>query len=151
MLALFVLIGEVVNLRAVLVNVSPDLFALLTFNLPLIPGILVLLGVSLVTGLIAAGISLLPNRYRGALSQAVIVVVILGLFRDLIVTVILRWGVVQYAFLWMFRFKRPEDHRCSGCICTRWCDLPTGAKARTGRQLLSNEVRASEAQFDGEQ
>ncbi len=38
MLAAFVLIGEVVNLRAVLINVSPDLFALLTFNLSLVPG-----------------------------------------------------------------------------------------------------------------
>ena len=30
------------------------------------------------------------------------VVVLVGLFRDLIVTVIIKWGVVQYAFLWMF-------------------------------------------------
>ncbi|HEX7621857.1 MAG TPA: hypothetical protein VF359_11770 [Anaerolineales bacterium] len=102
LLAAFVLIGEVVNFRAVLVNASPNLFALLTFNLSLVPGILVLLGVSLVTGLIAAGVFLLPERIRAALSQAVMVVVLLGLFRDLIVTVMLRWGVVQYAFLWMF-------------------------------------------------
>jgi branched-chain amino acid transport system permease protein len=102
MLAAFVLIGEVVNLRAVLVNASPNLFALLTFHLPLVPGILVLLVVSLVTGLIAAGVILLTERIRGALSQAVLVVVLLGLFRDLIVTVIIRWGVVKYAFLWLF-------------------------------------------------
>jgi branched-chain amino acid transport system permease protein len=102
MLAALVLIGEVVNLRAVLVNVSPDLFALLTFHLSIVPGILVLLAVSLVTGLIAAGVFLLPERMRGALSQAVLVVVVLGLFRNLIVTVILHWGVVQYAFLWIF-------------------------------------------------
>jgi hypothetical protein len=101
-LALFILIGQVVNLRAVLVNVSPDLMALLTFHLPVLPGVLVLLAVSLVTGLIAAGIFLLPNRIRGALSQAVMVVVLIGLFRDLIVTVIIHWGVVQYAFLWLF-------------------------------------------------
>ncbi|MGA2502722.1 MAG: leucine/isoleucine/valine transporter permease subunit [Anaerolineales bacterium] len=100
--AALVLIGEVVNLRAVLVNVSPDLFALLTFNLSLLPGVLVLLGVSLVTGLVAFGVFLLPSRIRGALSQSVMVIVVLGLFRDLIVTVILHWGVVQYAFLWIF-------------------------------------------------
>jgi branched-chain amino acid transport system permease protein len=101
-LAAFVLIGEVVNFRAVLVNASPDLFALLTFHLSLVPGILVLLVVSLVTGLLAAGVFLLPERIRGALSQAVMIVVVLGLFRNLIVTVILHWGVVQYAFLWIF-------------------------------------------------
>jgi branched-chain amino acid transport system permease protein len=61
-----------------------------------------LLVVSLVTGLIGSGVVLLPERIRGALSQAVLVVVVLGLFRDLIVTVILHWGVVQYAFLWIF-------------------------------------------------
>jgi branched-chain amino acid transport system permease protein len=101
-LAVFILIGEVVNLRAVLVNVSPDLISLLTFKLPVVPGVLVLLAVSLVTGLVAAGVFLLPNRIRGALSQAVMVVVLIGLFRDLIVTVILHWGAVQYAFLWLF-------------------------------------------------
>ncbi len=34
--------------------------------------------------------------------MAVLVVLALGLFRDLIVTVILHWGFVQYAFLWIF-------------------------------------------------
>ncbi len=101
-LAIFILIGQVVNLRAVLVNVSPDLISLLTFNLPVLPGVLVLLAVSLVTGLVAAGVFMLPNRMRGALSQAIVVVVLMGLFRDLIVTVIIHWGVVQYAFLWLF-------------------------------------------------
>jgi branched-chain amino acid transport system permease protein len=101
-LAVFILIGVVVNFRAVLVNVSPDLFALLSFHLSTFPGVLILLVVSLVTGLVAAGVFVLPQRIRGALSQAVLVVVVAGLFRDLIVTVILHWGVVQYAFLWMF-------------------------------------------------
>jgi branched-chain amino acid transport system permease protein len=101
-LAAYVLIGELVNLRAVLINSSPELFALLTFHLPMLPGILVLLVASLVTGLIAVGVFLLSERIRGALTQAVMVVVLVGLFRDLIVTVIIKWGVVQYAFLWMF-------------------------------------------------
>ena len=101
-LAAYVLLGEAVNLRAVLINSSPELFSLLTFHLPLLPGILVLLAASLVTGLIAAGVFLLSERIREALTQAVMVVVLIGLFRDLIVTVIIKWGVVQYAFLWMF-------------------------------------------------
>jgi len=101
-LAAFILIGEAINYRAVLVNVSPDLFALWTFHLPIVPGVLVLLAASLVTGLIAAGVFLLPDRIRGALSQAILIVVVVGLFRDLIVTVILHWGVVGLAFLWMF-------------------------------------------------
>jgi len=101
-LALFILIGQVVNLRAVLVNVSPDLIALLTFHLPILPGVLALLGASLLVGLIAAGVFLLPARLRGAVTQAAMIVLLVGLFRDLIVTVILHWGWVQYVFLWLF-------------------------------------------------
>jgi branched-chain amino acid transport system permease protein len=101
-LVAFILIGEVVNLRAVLVNVSPALFALLTFHLSVVPGVLVLLGISLVVGLIAAGVIMLPERMRAALSQAVLVIVLVGLFRDLIFQQIVYWGAVKYAFLWMF-------------------------------------------------
>jgi branched-chain amino acid transport system permease protein len=102
MLVAFILIGEVVNFRSVLVNVSPDLYALLTFHLPVVTGVLVLLGMSLVVGLIAAGVFLLPAKMRGALSQAVLVIVLVGLFRDLIYQQIVYWGAVKYAFLWMF-------------------------------------------------
>jgi branched-chain amino acid transport system permease protein len=101
-LALFILLTSLVDLRSVLVNVSPALIALLTFNLPILPGVLVLLVASMITGLVAAGLFILPERIRGAVSQAVMIVLLMGLFRDLIVTVILHWGWVQYAFLWIF-------------------------------------------------
>ena len=54
------------------------------------------------TGLIAVAVFLAPERIRATISQAFLVVVLMGLFRDLIVTVILHWGFVQYAFLWIF-------------------------------------------------
>ena len=101
-LAAFVLIGQVVSLRAVLINVSPDLIALITFHLPVVIGVIVLLVACLVAGLIGTAVVILPQRIRGALTQAVLVVVLVGLFRDLIVTVILHWGFVQYAFMWLF-------------------------------------------------
>jgi branched-chain amino acid transport system permease protein len=101
-LVVMILIQQVINLRAVLINVSPDLISLLTFNLPLAFGLLVLIVVSIVIGTITAATLLLPTRIRGALSQGVLTVVIVGLFRDLIVTVITQWGFVRYAFLWLF-------------------------------------------------
>jgi branched-chain amino acid transport system permease protein len=101
-LAILVLIGQVINLRSVLINVSPDLFSLLTFNLPLIPGIFTLLAVSFVIGVIGTGVFLLPPRFRSTLTQAILYVILLGLFRDLIFTVIIRWGVIQYALLWLY-------------------------------------------------
>jgi hypothetical protein len=90
----------VLKVRAVLYNVSPDLIALWSFNLSILAGVLVLLVAALVTGLVAAGFFLLPVRVRGAVSMAVLVVLALGLFRDLIITVILHWGFVQYIFAW---------------------------------------------------
>jgi len=101
-LAALILIGQIINVRTVLLNVSPDLFALLTFNLPLTPGILVLLIVTVITGVIGAAVLLLPARIRSALTQAVLYIVLLGLFRDLIVTVIIRWGFLQNVFRWLF-------------------------------------------------
>ncbi|MGD0878330.1 MAG: leucine/isoleucine/valine transporter permease subunit [Anaerolineales bacterium] len=101
-LAVYLIIGQLVPFRSVLINSSPDLYKLWTFSLPLVPGVLVLLALALVTGLIAAGFSMLPVRIRGALSWGLLIVMILGLFRDLILTVIGLWGFVQFAFLWMF-------------------------------------------------
>jgi branched-chain amino acid transport system permease protein len=101
-LALIILIQQVINLRAVLINVSPGLISLLTFNLPLVAGLLVLLVVSVVTGMLGVVLLLIPVRVRSALSQAILTIVLLGLFRDLIVTVISRWGPVEYAFRWLF-------------------------------------------------
>jgi len=101
-LAVFILLAQFIDFRSILINASPDLIALWTFQLPLVIGVLVLLFAALVTGLIAAGFSLLSDRIRRALSLAVMVVLALGLFRDLILTVMVHWGFVQYIFLWMF-------------------------------------------------
>jgi branched-chain amino acid transport system permease protein len=101
-LAAFIGLNQVLKVRAVLYNVSPDLIALWSFNLSILAGVLVLLVAALVTGLVAAGFFLLPVRVRGAVSMAVLVVLALGLFRDLIITVILHWGFVQYIFAWIF-------------------------------------------------
>ena len=101
-LAVYLVVGQLVPFRSILINSSPDLYTLWTFGLPFLPGVLALLALALVAGLIAAGFSMLPARIRGALSWGLLIVLILGLFRDLILTVIGLWGFVQFAFLWMF-------------------------------------------------
>jgi branched-chain amino acid transport system permease protein len=101
-LVIVILLQQVLNLRAVLINLSPGLIALLTFNFPLALGLLVLIVVSVIIGVIGAAFLLLPARIRGALTQGVLTVVLIGLFRDLIVTVVNLWGFVKYAFLWLF-------------------------------------------------
>ncbi len=101
-LAVPIIINQFVDLRAVLINFSPALVSLLTFNLPLVPGIIVLLIVSAVVGLVGTGIFLLPSRLRSAVVTGALIVVFLGLFRDMIVTVVTRWGPVENIFIWIF-------------------------------------------------
>jgi branched-chain amino acid transport system permease protein len=97
-----ILLQQVINLREVLINFSPSLISILTFNLTLLPGLLVLWAVTTGIGVIGAGFFMLPAKVRAALSRAVLIVILLGLFRDLIVTVITRWGPIEYVFLWLF-------------------------------------------------
>ena len=66
MLAALVLLGNLVNLRTVFIKASPELYALLTFRLPLWPGIAVLLAVGLLIGFLVARLYLLPGRVRQA-------------------------------------------------------------------------------------
>lgn len=101
-LAAFVGIGQIIDLRAVLVNASPELYALLTFGLGLIPGIFALLAFSAAVGALGAALVLLPPRPRSALIQALIWVVLVGLLRELISTVIQTWGPVALIIAWMF-------------------------------------------------
>jgi branched-chain amino acid transport system permease protein len=63
-LAVLVLIGQVINLRTVLIQASPELYALLMFNLPLLPGVIALLVAGAVVGALVGGSYLLPDRVR---------------------------------------------------------------------------------------
>jgi branched-chain amino acid transport system permease protein len=101
-LVALILLQQVLNLRAVFINLSPTLIGIMTFNVPLPMGLLVLLAVCLLLGFLGTGLFLLPTRIRGAVMQGVLTVIVLGLFRDLIMTVISAWGVFAQAFLWLF-------------------------------------------------
>jgi len=87
-----VLIGKSINLQVMFVNSSPVLHKILTFGLELVPGLLVLLVISMVMGVLASGIFLLPKRLAAAIFQGLIWVLLVGLLRDLILTVTSRWG-----------------------------------------------------------
>jgi branched-chain amino acid transport system permease protein len=101
-LAALIGVGQVINLRAMFVNASPDLYKLLTFGLTLGPGIALLLGIAAITGLTGVALFLLPVRIRGTLIQAIIWVTLIGLLRELIVTVTRSWGPVAPLVKWMF-------------------------------------------------
>ncbi|MGD8397931.1 MAG: leucine/isoleucine/valine transporter permease subunit [Anaerolineae bacterium] len=63
-LALLVLLGNVINLRTVFANASPDLYDMLTFNLGVGVGLVVLLIVGALIGTITSLILSLEERYQ---------------------------------------------------------------------------------------
>ncbi len=101
-LVALLLLGHVINLRAMFINASPGLYQLLTYGNELIPGSLVRLLLSLLAGLLGAGIATLPARLRNAILQALVWLLLLGLLRDLMVIVVDRWGPVRPVFRWIF-------------------------------------------------
>lgn len=101
-IAALTVIGQAVDLRTVFVNASPALYQVLMFGreYPLGAGLPVLAG--LVAGGLGAGAFLLPPRLRPAIIQAIVWVVLIGLLRDLLMTVIGLWGPVKPAVQWLF-------------------------------------------------
>jgi branched-chain amino acid transport system permease protein len=91
-LAALVVLGDNVNLQGMFVNSSPALHSILTFGKDVTVGLLILIAVSAVMGGLASGIFLLPERVARAVVQGLIWVLMVGLLRDLILTVTNRWG-----------------------------------------------------------
>jgi branched-chain amino acid transport system permease protein len=91
LLSALVLIGQAVNLRVMFPHASPELYEILTFGLGVPTGLFALLLVSAAIGGLAAGALLLRPRLRRALVMGLVWVLLLGLFRDLIMTVVNQW------------------------------------------------------------
>jgi branched-chain amino acid transport system permease protein len=84
MIALLVLVAQTINLRTVLLNVSPELIDLLRFNQDTALGVLLLLVAGTVVGLLGGGIYLLPAWLRNSLLVGLAVVIVFGLLRDIL-------------------------------------------------------------------
>jgi branched-chain amino acid transport system permease protein len=91
-IAALVLLGNIINLRAMFINASPQLYNMLTFGQGTGLGTVILLAAGLFLGGLAAGIDLLPERPRSVIIHATLWMSLIGLLRDLIVTVTFRWG-----------------------------------------------------------
>ncbi len=101
-LTAFLGLGQLINLRGMFVNASPALYSILTFNMGIALGAVLLALVSAAVGAVAGSLNLLPMRLRQALFLALILVVLIGLIRDLLVTIARNWGPVQPLVTWMF-------------------------------------------------
>ncbi len=95
-------LGQVINLRAMFLNASPDLYAIYAYQQAPIPGLLLRLLVCVIVSLLTAGFTLLPARIKTALGQGLLYIVVIGLMGRLITMMLSNWGFVAILFQWMF-------------------------------------------------
>jgi branched-chain amino acid transport system permease protein len=101
-LALLVIIGNLINLRSVLVNASPVLYKVLTAGFDGAAGIFVILVAGGLSGVFAGIIYLIPQLARQVTIVSLGSVLIAGLLQDLIRPVLSSWGPVAVVSEWLF-------------------------------------------------
>ena len=86
-----VIIGNQINLRAVFINASPALYAVLTSNRGL-SGVWILPLMGAVTGLVGAAFLLLPENIRRPVSRGLLTLIFMALFSGLFRVVLINQG-----------------------------------------------------------
>ena len=97
-LTLLVVLGSVIDLRAMFLNASPELYSVLTFGMG-VAGAWIPAVEGLVLGAGAAAVGKLPDRIRSPLVRGIIAVVVVGLFAGLLRAPLLSAGLVDLARL----------------------------------------------------
>lgn len=112
-----VLLGKVVNLREVLVNASPALYKILTFEIEnATTAYIYLLLAGTVIGVLSAMIHLIPSAWRNAVINGLLLVLLIALLQDLIRVTLSPFPSVTKALAWMFGSKGQEGLSVSGAI-----------------------------------
>lgn len=85
MLAVLLFLGNAINLRAMFINASPELFEILMFGRDSLAAALAMLVIGGgVLGVLGAIIRLLPSSFRSAVIMGVSVVIIMGILQELL-------------------------------------------------------------------
>ncbi len=92
---LFVLLDEVINrtaevfrLRDVFINASSTLFEIITFGLPLAAGLAAFFGATLGVAILVALFTKMPEKFRSPLTTAVVYVISIGVFSELVIQIL---------------------------------------------------------------
>jgi branched-chain amino acid transport system permease protein len=83
-LSIFVAIANIINLRAVFINVSPELLETLAFNQTLGLGVTLLLLSGAILGAVGGAIHLLSDRWRRVVVMTIVWVVVIGIMQDVL-------------------------------------------------------------------
>jgi branched-chain amino acid transport system permease protein len=112
-----VLLGEAINLRPVLVNASPALYRILTFEMEnTTTAIIYLLLAGTIIGLLTALIHLIPSLWRNAVINGLLLVLLIALLQDLIRVTLSRFPAVTRSLAWMFGTRGQEGLSVIGAI-----------------------------------
>jgi branched-chain amino acid transport system permease protein len=84
MMAILLVIASAVNLRDILVNMTPELVKLLSFEQGVVIGSVILVVLFGVLSLFAVLLGLLPERLRDAILQGLAMIVLVGLFWEVL-------------------------------------------------------------------
>lgn len=90
------------DLRQTLVNASPNLVKILTFEQGIPNGLIILIVAGAVVGALGSAIFILPDRYRKAVSLGLGMVAFLGLMQDIIQVSLAGFEGLSDAIVWMF-------------------------------------------------
>lgn len=101
-MSLLVLAVDNLNLRATLVNASPTLVRILSFDREGPSGVLLLLVFGAITGAAGGLIYILPARIRGAVSLGISMVAFLGLMQEIIQVTLRSVPTLDAGLEWMF-------------------------------------------------
>ena len=101
-LAALVIVGNLINLRSVLVNASPMLYKLLTLGYKGATGIFIILLISGICGIFAAVLYYSPRLVRRVLITTLSSVIIAGVLQDLLRPVLSAWGPMAVISDWLF-------------------------------------------------
>ncbi|MBN2147748.1 MAG: hypothetical protein JW726_10185, partial [Anaerolineales bacterium] len=101
-LALFILITSTINLRFMLVNISPELLSILSFGQPPVIGAVLITLFGAVIGAIAASITLLTPKLQRTITMTAALLILIGLLAELLRVIMDGWGFVGDIFSWLF-------------------------------------------------
>ena len=112
-----VLLGKVVNLREVLVNASPALYKILTFEMEnTTTAFIYLLLAGTIIGLLSAVIHLIPSVWRNAVISGLLLSLLIAIIQDLIRVTLSPFPAVTKALAWMFGTRGQEGLSVIGAI-----------------------------------
>ena len=144
MIVLFLILGAIVNLRSVLVNASPALYKILTFEISNIGlAYIVILLIGTVVSLAASLVHAATPFWKRIITSALSVVLLLALLQDLIRITLTPFPFVTSALSWMFGRRGQEGLSIIGAIVVIlivtgliYNDAKIGATRRARREAL---------------